>query len=149
MRAQTLLPDTEITYECPCCGTPSRICIGYYHAQDGERVGAYATRWADAHVDDGFVALISIGPWWSGSSEEQRRAFGFDVHAAAERINVQIIDAVEAMMGESDNNGRKLSAEEAENDPEFNSVLELLAMVFDQDERVNRFLQRCSVEGAE
>jgi hypothetical protein len=149
VRARTLLSGTEINYECPCCDTPVRICIGYFHCDDGKRIGAYATRWAEAHVNDGFVALISIGPWGIGSSDEQRRAFGFEVHAAAERINVQIIDAVEAMMGESDNNGRKLSAEEAENDPEFNSVLELLGMVFDEDERVNQFLQRRRLEGNE
>jgi hypothetical protein len=142
VRAQTLLPDTEITYECPCCGTPARICIGYFHAQDGERVGAYAARWAEAHVDDGFVALISIGPWEIGSSEEQRRAFGFEGHADAEGINVQVVDASEAMMGESDNTGKKLSAKDAENDSEFNSALELLGMVFDEDERINQFLQR-------
>src|SRR5262245_22610167 len=53
-------------------------------------------------------------------------------------MNIQIIDAVEAMMGESDNNGRKLSASEAGNDPEFNSVLELLIMnrwLFTRDSR--------------
>jgi hypothetical protein len=98
-------------------------------------------------VDDGFVALISIGPWESGSSEEKRRAFGFEVHADAEGINIQIIDAVEAMMGESDNTGRKLSASEADNDPEFNSVIELLIMMYEEDERINLFLQRGRGEG--
>src|SRR5262249_55984117 len=123
-----------------------RICIGYFHGDDGERMGAYAARWVEAHVDDGFVALISIGPWGIGSSEEQRRAFGFEVHTDAERMNIQIIEAVEAMMGESDNNGRKLSASEAGNDPEFNSVLELLIMMYEEDERINKFLQRCRGE---
>jgi hypothetical protein len=51
------------------------------------------------------------------------------------------------MMGESDNTGRKLSVKEAENDSEFNSVLELLGMVFDKDERINLFLHRRRGEG--
>src|SRR5262245_39270710 len=148
VRPQTLLPDTEIAYECPCCGTPARICIGYFHAQHGERTGAYATRWADAHLDGGFIALISVGSWELGSSAEQRRAFGFEGHADAEGINVQVVDASEAMMGESDNTGRKLMAKEAENDPEFDSVLDLLGMVFDEDERINQFLQRRRGEGS-
>jgi len=147
VRAQTLLPDKEVTYECPCCGAPARICVGYFHAKDGERVGAYATRWAEAHVDDGFVALISIGPWGRGSSEEKRRAFGFEGRADEEGLNVQAVDASEAMMGESDNTGRKLSAKEAEDDSEFNSVLELLGMVFDEDERINLFLRRRRGDG--
>jgi hypothetical protein len=149
VRAQTLLSDTEINYECPCCGTPARICIGYFHTQDGERIGAYAARWADAHLDGGFIALISIGSWATDSSDEQRRAFGFEGYADAEGINVQVVDASEAMMGESDNTGRKLSVKEAENDPEYDSVLDLLGMVFDDDNRINQFLQRCRGEGSE
>ena len=98
-------------------------------------------------MDDGFVALISIGPWESGSSEEKRRAFGFEGRADEEGLNVQAVDASEAMMGESDNTGRKLSAKEAEDDSEFNSVLELLGMVFDEDERINLFLQRRRGDG--
>jgi hypothetical protein len=99
-------------------------------------------------LDGGFMALISVGSWELDSSAEQRRAFGFEGHADAEGINVQLVDASEAMMGESDNTGRKLLAKEAENDPEFDSVLDLLGMVFDEDERINQFLQHCRGEGS-
>ncbi len=135
------LEPPEIGPACDCCDErPVRLTR--FLIKDDAAYGAYFAVYSNQHADRGVHVLLSLGPWWEESRQEERSCFYLQLWPAEEHSSLRLGDVEKSPWGPVDIMGAPFSREEALLHPLKQEIFEIHGVIGERDTSIRSFFDR-------
>lgn len=126
---------------CECCGFPSTSLTRFVR-RDGDAYAVYYARFSEGHPDRIVKAAVSMGPWWDGTTPDQRTSFALELRSGVDNFEVSVRDARESPWCDVEILGPMLDREAGLAHPMVQEVFHLTDHMLSEDEPLIRYLTR-------